>query len=153
MEFNSENFILCIINLLFVPLVALHYHCRRMGRKFELSGENVYSYALICTLNLLAADFCATLLEKFLTATYDVTTGGQLGAVLPIVTLFTQLGQRVFTCSVGSRIYTVVSLISSFILVLFIELMSKTVKLDVTIEKKERKNRRSKKGKENEAES
>ena len=153
MEAGSENIILCIINLLFVPLIALHYYCRRTGRKFVLSGENVYSYALICTLNLLAADFCVMLLEKFLNSTYNITTGGQLGAVLPVITLFTQLGERVFSCGVDSRMYTVVALISSFVLVLFMELLSKTVRLDVSIEKKERKNRRAKKGNEDEAKS
>lgn len=147
MEFSTENIIFSIINLLFVPLIALHYHCKRIGRKFELSGENVYSYALICTLNLLASAFCATLLRKFLSVTYNTTTGGQLGNVLPIITLFTQSGEQLFPCSVSSRLYTVVALVSSLILVLFIELLSKTVKMDVSIEKKGEKDQAGEEGK------
>lgn len=143
MELGSGSAILCIINLLFVPFIALRYYCKRANLKFEMSCELAYRYALLCTLNVLFTEFFVSLLEKFMSSSYTITTGGQLAAVFPYITLFTQLSQNSFSCTIDSRMYTVLALISSFILVLFIELLSKTVSLDVSVEKKQKKARRA----------
>lgn len=143
MELGGGSAILCVINLFFVPFIALRYHCRRLGIKFEMSCELAYRYALICTLNVLFTEFFVSLLERFLSSSYTITTGGQLAAVFPYITLFTQLSQSSFSCTLDSRMYTVLALVSSFILVIFIELLSKTVSLEVSVEKKQRKNRRA----------
>lgn len=140
MEFGSA--IMCIINLLFVPLIALHYYCSRNKLKFEHSPDCVYMYVLICVLNVLASDFFVSLLEKFFAATYQVTTGGQLGMEFPTITLFTQLAQKSFSCPVHSVVYTAVALVSSFLLVLFIEIMQKTRIFEVSIEKRQARKRK-----------
>ena len=134
MEFG--NGIMCIINLLFIPIIALRCHCNRSKVKFEFSSDCVYMYTLICVLNVPAAAFFVSLLEKFFSATYQITTGGQLGAVMPVITLFTQLGQGTFSCPVYSIAYTVVALLSSWLLVLFLEILKKTISLEVSVEKR-----------------
>ncbi|MBP1557929.1 MAG: LTA synthase family protein [Oscillospiraceae bacterium] len=97
--------LLCLINLFLVPILACRVYCGRNDKKWAFSAELLHTYSLIAVLNLFPSFVLAKLVERF----------------------------TPFICNMGGKKYTLVAILSSFLVIAAIEIFQKTIKLKISI--------------------
>lgn len=98
------------INYFFIPIIGLKVYCKRHSLEWELSSELAYKYILFCVLNLIFGRVAASIIEKVL------------------VTIIIAESTK----------YTLVALVCVSVLPYFIEIVEKYFRIEVTIHRVER---------------
>lgn len=108
--------LITFINLFLIPLISLRIYYKRSSLEATFNFELVFRYALYCILNLLFARITCSLLEK------------TIGLV----------------CLADSSKYTLIALITASILPFIVEIIEHFIKVDVTINYKEKNKNKEK---------